>query len=159
VESVATYLELKGDPQTGANAIELEASNLSAADATAQRIAALPQVSRTMTLSNFIPEGQDQKIKLIHDAADKIDPSLTPEKVEPPPTDQENIEDLSSTSDSLTKSAGNNDGLGADAARSHWPRCLVTRIRKDCRPCLHRVRNFRAVRDHAAAAHRAASDW
>ena len=65
VESVATYLELKSDPQTGANAIELEAPDLSAADATARRIAALPQVSRTMTLSNFIPEDQDQKIKLI----------------------------------------------------------------------------------------------
>jgi hopanoid biosynthesis associated RND transporter like protein HpnN len=117
VVSVATYLELKSDPQTGANAIELEAPDLSTADATARRIAALPQVSRTMTLSNFVPENQDQKIKLIHDAADKIGASLNPEKAEPPPTDQENIEDLSATADSLSKSAGNDGGSAADAAR------------------------------------------
>jgi uncharacterized protein len=117
VESVATYLELKSDPQTGVNAIELEAPDLITADATARRIAALPQVSRTTTLSNFIPEDQDQKIKLIDSAAGKIDPSLNPDKVELPPTDQDNIEDLSSTADSLRKSAGNNDGSGGDAAR------------------------------------------
>jgi uncharacterized protein len=113
VESVATYLELRNDPQTGANAIELEAHDLVTADATARRIAALPQVSKTMTLSNFIPQDQDQKIELIRAAAKKIDPSVNPEKVEPPPTDQDNIDDLTATADSLTKSAG----AGADAAR------------------------------------------
>jgi uncharacterized protein len=44
VQSVATYLELKNDPQTGVNAIELETRDLATADATARRIAALPQV-------------------------------------------------------------------------------------------------------------------
>jgi hopanoid biosynthesis associated RND transporter like protein HpnN len=117
VESVATYLELKSDPQTGANAIELEGPDLITADATARRVAALPQVSRTTTLSNFIPNDQEQKIMLIENAAGKIDPSLNPDKVELPPTDQDNIEDLSSTADSLRKSAGNGDGRGADAAR------------------------------------------
>jgi uncharacterized protein len=41
---------------------------------------------------------------------------LNPEKAEPPPTDQENIEDLLATADSLSKSAGNDGGSGADAA-------------------------------------------
>jgi hopanoid biosynthesis associated RND transporter like protein HpnN len=117
VESVATYLELKSDPQAGANAIELEAPDLKSADATARRIDALAQVSRTMTLSNFIPGDRDEKIKLIREAADKIGPSMNPEKVEPPPTDQDNIEDLSSTADGLLKSAENKEGRGADAAR------------------------------------------
>jgi uncharacterized protein len=117
VESVATYLELRNDPQTGANAIELEAHDLGTADATALRIAGLPQVSKTMTLSNFVPQDQDQKIQLIRAAAKKINPSVNPTNVEPPPTDQDNIEDLTATADSLTKSAGNNHGPGADAAR------------------------------------------
>jgi uncharacterized protein len=116
VESVATYIELKNDPLAGANAIELEAPDLGASDAIARRIATLPQVSKTMTLSNLIPQGQDQKIKLIRAAAEKIERSINPEKVEPPPTDRENIEDLTATADSLTKSAGNNRGPGADAA-------------------------------------------
>jgi uncharacterized protein len=117
VESVATYLELKNDPQTGVNAIELEAPDLDAADATARRIAALPQVSKTMTLSDLIPQDQDQKIALIQSAAGKIGPSINPEQVEPPPTDQENVEDLTATAGSLSKSAGAVQGPGADAAR------------------------------------------
>jgi uncharacterized protein len=132
VVSVATYLELKSDPQTGANAIELEAPDLSTADATAGRIAVLPQVSRTRTLSNFVPENQDQKIELVHDAADKIGASLNPEKAEPPPTDQENIEDLLATADSLSKSAGNDGGSGADAARRLAG--LLSRLSKRSRP-------------------------
>jgi len=54
-ESVSAYVELARDPRTGANAIDLVAPDLTAADATAQRIFALPQVSRAITLSNFIP--------------------------------------------------------------------------------------------------------
>ena len=40
--AVATYLELRKDPQIGANAIEVLAPNLDAANALARRLAALP---------------------------------------------------------------------------------------------------------------------
>ena len=43
-EAVATYLELRRDPQTGANAIEIVKPDLKAADTAAQRIAGLPDV-------------------------------------------------------------------------------------------------------------------
>jgi uncharacterized protein len=117
VESVATYLEIRKDPQTGANAIDIVAQDLTAANATAGRIAVLPQVSQTMTLSSLVPGDQDEKLKLIHDAAAAIDPSLNPADIQPPPSDQDNIEALASTADSLSKAAGNNRGPGADAAR------------------------------------------
>src|SRR5262249_24740751 len=45
-ESVATFLELRKDPQTGANAIEIVAPDLSAADAIAKRLSALPEVAQ-----------------------------------------------------------------------------------------------------------------
>ncbi len=51
VESVATYYELRKDPSTGANAIDIVAHDLDAANATAHRIAALPQVAQVRTLS------------------------------------------------------------------------------------------------------------
>ena len=117
VESVATFLELRKNPQTGANAIEIEAPDLAAANATAQRLSALPQVSQTRTLSDLVPGDQDEKLKLIHDAATAIDASLNPREVDRPPTDQEDIEALSSVADALSKVAGNNQGPGADAAR------------------------------------------
>jgi hopanoid biosynthesis associated RND transporter like protein HpnN len=117
VESVATFLELRRDPETGANSVEIMTPNLAAADATAQRIANLPQVSRTMTLQGLVPKDQDEKLKLIRAAAAAIDASLNPKETDPPPTDQENVEALSSTADTLTKVAGNQQGPGADAAR------------------------------------------
>ena len=117
VESVATFLELRKNPQTGANAIEIEAPDLAAANATAQRLSALPQVSQTRTLSDLVPGDQDEKLKLIHDAETAIDASLNPREVDRPPPDQEDIEALSSVADALSKVAGNNQGPGADAAR------------------------------------------
>ncbi len=117
VESVATFLELRRDPQTGANAVEIMAPNLPAAEAIAERLASVPQVSRTMTLQDLVPKNQDEKRKLIATAAAAIDPSLNPKETDPPPTDQENVEALSSTADTLTKVAGNQQGPGADAAR------------------------------------------
>ena len=116
-ESVKTYLELKSEPQTGANAIEIEAPDLKAADATAGLLAKLPEVSQTRTLSRLIPQNQDEKLKLIRAAAQSINPSLDPEKVETPPTDQQNVDSLTATAGSLTKAAGTDQGTGAVAAR------------------------------------------
>jgi uncharacterized protein len=117
-ESVATFLELRKDPQTGASAIEVITSNTTTANATARRLGSLSQVSQTMTLSDFIPSDQDQKLKLIADAAKAIEPVLNRQEVDPPRTDQDNIEALSSTADTLSKVAGTAQGPGADAART-----------------------------------------
>ena len=50
VQLVATFLELRKDPQTGAYAIEIIAPNLDAADALAGRLAGVPQVAQAATL-------------------------------------------------------------------------------------------------------------
>jgi uncharacterized protein len=117
VESVATFLELRKDPQTGANAIEIVAPNLGAADATANRLASVPQVAQADTLSRLVPADQDKKLQLIQDAAEALKTSLNPTELSQPPTDQQNVEALTSTADSLSASAGNADGPGAEAAR------------------------------------------
>src|SRR5262249_25170960 len=52
VESVAAFQELRHDPETGANAIEIVVPSLEAADAKARQISALPQVAQTRTLSS-----------------------------------------------------------------------------------------------------------
>src|SRR5262249_13391694 len=117
VQSVATFLELRNDPRTGVNAIEIIAPNLDAADLIAQRLSELPQVSQAITLTNLLPGNQEAKLKLIGEAADAIDPSLNPEEIDPPPTDGENIEALTSTAGLLSKVAENEHGSGANAAR------------------------------------------
>jgi hopanoid biosynthesis associated RND transporter like protein HpnN len=117
VESVATFLELRKDPQTGANAVDITAPDLGTADGIAKRLALLPEVSQAETLSRLVPEDQDRKLALIHKAASTILSSLSPAKVAPPPTDQQNIEALTTTADSLSSVAGDAQGPGAEAAR------------------------------------------
>jgi hypothetical protein len=117
VDSVAAYLELAKDPRAGASAIDILAPNLAAADATAQRLAGLPQVAQATTISNLVPTDQDAKIKLINAADAAIESSLNPEKVDPHPTDQETSEALASMAARLTTMAADAHGPGADGAR------------------------------------------
>jgi hopanoid biosynthesis associated RND transporter like protein HpnN len=76
-------------------------------------------VSRAVTLSNFIPQDQDAKLKLIGDAAAKIGPSLNPKELERAPTDQENRDALAATAGDLAKAAEDEQppGPGAAAAK------------------------------------------
>ena len=78
VESVATFLELRKDPRTGANAVEIIAPNLAAATDTGRHLSSLPQVSQTMTLDSLVPGDQEAKLELIRNAASAIGPSLNP---------------------------------------------------------------------------------
>jgi uncharacterized protein len=117
VESVATFLELQKDTQTEVNSVEIVAPSLAAADVIAQRLYELPQVSQTTTLNNLVPSDQEEKLNLIREAAATIDPSLNPTDTDQPPTDEENIAALTSTADSLSRVAGQEQGPGAVAAR------------------------------------------
>ena len=115
-ESVKTFLELRREPQTGANAIEIISPDASAADAMAQRVAALPQVSRATTLSAFVPTDQDKKLAVIRQLAAALGRELNPAQTKPPPTDQQDVAALLSTGISLTQFAAANTGPGADGA-------------------------------------------
>jgi hopanoid biosynthesis associated RND transporter like protein HpnN len=117
VESVATFLDLRKDPRTGANAIEIITPNLETADGIAKRVRSLPEVSQANTLGQLMPTEQDQKFSLIQNAAEEIKSSITPTEVSPPPTDQQDIEALTSAANGLSAVAGNGEGPGAEAAR------------------------------------------
>jgi hopanoid biosynthesis associated RND transporter like protein HpnN len=116
-EAVATYLALKDDPQSGANDIQVLEPSLTAADQTAAKLRALPQVARVVTLSSFIPDNQREKLPLIQDAAKTLVPVLNPSAAPPPPTDAQNVSMMNSTIDVLDRLAGNGAGAGAVAAR------------------------------------------
>jgi hopanoid biosynthesis associated RND transporter like protein HpnN len=115
-EAVATYLELRRDPQTGANAIDLTAASPGEAAALARRLGGLPEVSRATTLASFIPADQEKKLPLIREAAAKVAPSLSPAEAQAPPTDQQNVAAMLSTAGTLLQLAANHQGPGATAA-------------------------------------------
>jgi uncharacterized protein len=117
VESVATLLELRKDPLTATNAIDVMAPDLAAADAIAKRLAALPEVSQTRTLTSLVPEDQDEKLALIRDAAPAIEAALAAKEADQAPSDADNVEALASTADYLSKIAGDKEGPPAQSAR------------------------------------------
>ena len=115
--SVAAFLDLRKDAQTGANAVEIMAPNQGAAEAIAARVSTLPEVAQVRTLEDLIPGHQGDKLQLIGAAAAKVEPSLNPGEVKPPPTDAENVAALSSTADQLSAVSDDKQGPGAVAAR------------------------------------------
>ena len=117
VESIATFLELRDDPQAEVNSVEIIAPSLAAADMIARRLGALPQVSQAITLSNLVPGDQKEKLNLIRGVAATIAPLLDPQDIDPPPTDDETIASLTSTADLLANVAGAERGPGPESAR------------------------------------------
>ena len=96
--SVVTYRELQRNPETSGNDAEVLAPNLDQADITARRLGALPEVSRTLTLSSFIPADQNQKIAAIRSVSQGLGSALNPEQRQPEPSDQDLVAAMRTTS-------------------------------------------------------------
>jgi uncharacterized protein len=114
--AVATFLKLSKLPEAGANAIDIIASNQAVADATARRVAALPQTAQAVTLSNFIPADQPMKLALIRHMADRLGRALSPRTNNPPPSDRENVAALLLAASRLLWMASTSPGTGGQAA-------------------------------------------
>ncbi|WP_291845414.1 MMPL family transporter [Bradyrhizobium sp.] len=117
VESIATFLDLRKDPNTGANAVNVLTRSEAEAKQVEARLEKVPEVLRVMSLDSFVPENQPAKLKLIAQAAKAVGPALNPDQVDPAPSDQENVEALKGTVESLRRAAGDGGGPGAIASR------------------------------------------
>ena len=117
VESVATYLELKSDPESGANDIEVLQPTLAAADQLAAKLRDLPQVARVATLTTFIPTQQQEKLPLIRNAATTLNAALNPTAPAAPTSDAQTVSMINSTVEALNRLAGDGTGTGAVAAK------------------------------------------
>ena len=116
VESVSTFLDLRSDPNLGANAINVVLPNSSDVNKVADQLRKIPEVDRVETLQDFVPGGQDRKLTLIRGLARQLQAPLSSEDPARPPTDAQTVVALQSTADNLTKLAGKASGAGADAA-------------------------------------------
>lgn len=88
-EAVATFMDLAKDPDNGVYNLDTLAPSLAAARTLAEKLSGLPEVHRAMTVTTFIPEGQDEKLALIGDVAMVLGPTLNPAKVLPAPTPED----------------------------------------------------------------------
>jgi hopanoid biosynthesis associated RND transporter like protein HpnN len=116
-ESVATFLELRGDPRAGINSVNVVTPSLDKTEETAARLRKLPQVEQVTTLKSFVPADQQQKLAMIGQLDRRIGPMLRREPASGPPSDAENVAALRASADQLKHAAGTAKGEGADAAR------------------------------------------
>jgi hypothetical protein len=116
VESIATYLDLRRDPNTGSNSVQVLAPSLADAQRVAEQVAPLPEVDRVLTLNSLIPSDQDQKLALISQTGKTLEPAFKAAP-RPAPSDADNIAALNRGVDMLTRAAGAQNGPGAEAAK------------------------------------------
>ncbi|MGH6681855.1 MAG: MMPL family transporter, partial [Bradyrhizobium sp.] len=115
--AVVTYRELQKYPETSGSGAELLAPSIAQANAAAKRLAALPQVSRTLTLSSFIPNDQEQKIAELKAASGRLGSALNPLHTAPPPSDQAVVGALQDAANALSAAARGKTGATADTAK------------------------------------------
>lgn len=115
-ESMATLMSLKDSPEASINDVAVLAPSLAAADLTARRVGALPEVGRVTTLSTFIPPDQPQKLALIAPAAQALLPALTQASA-PAASDAQRVAALKRASNQLAYAADDYPGPGAQPAR------------------------------------------
>jgi len=116
VESIATYLDLRRDPKSGTNAVDMIAASETEAKALQDKLSKLPEVARTVSLDTFVPPDQQAKLALIHKAAATLDPILAGNAGEPP-SDTDRVVSLNEAAQSLRKAAGKTAAPWADACR------------------------------------------
>ena len=115
-ESIATYLDLRRDPNVNSHSTQVLAPNVDAADAIAKQLAGLPEVARVMTLDSFVPTDQAPKLERIRAAATALRGALNPAALKPAPTDAETVAALRAGAQTLRESAEGQTGEGAKAA-------------------------------------------
>jgi hopanoid biosynthesis associated RND transporter like protein HpnN len=105
-EAVSTFRDLMRDPETTPNTINILAPDLAAAQAMAARLQALPEISGTRSLLDFVPADQAPKIALIRDAAELFGPTLDPPDRPAPPDLAETRQALDQAAAALLRAAG-----------------------------------------------------
>ena len=114
--SVTTYRELQGNAETSATDAEVLAPSREDADSIASHLATLPEVSRTLTLTSFIPDSQGEKIAAIHALAPRLSAALDSSR-RPAPSDGDTVAAIRKAAVALSSAASRATGLGAEAAR------------------------------------------
>ncbi|HEY6715984.1 MAG TPA: MMPL family transporter, partial [Reyranella sp.] len=101
VESMTTLRALAADPDRTPYAINVLAPSSGEAQALAQRLSALPEVSHVVSLQSLLPSRQTEKLEAVADAAAVIEPAFAGASRRAPPSDEELQKKLADTQTAL----------------------------------------------------------
>jgi uncharacterized protein len=117
VESVATFLDLRKDPNIGANSVDVVLPNSNELDRVTDQLRKIPEVARVTSVRDFIPADQDRKLALIRGLSRQLGPTLEMENGASSVPDAQTVAALKNTSDTLIRLADRSTGPGSEAAR------------------------------------------
>lgn len=104
-ESVSTLFELMDDPLTSPNSVDVLVPDAGAASRLAERLKALPEVDKVITLGDFVPKDQEEKLAILGEVALIVLPSLTPPGVLARPDDAEVLALIKACAEKLEQAA------------------------------------------------------
>ncbi|HIJ43978.1 MAG TPA: MMPL family transporter, partial [Rhodospirillaceae bacterium] len=116
-ESVSTLFDLMNDSRTSPYSITVLAKNLDEARDLAAKLARLEQVKETITLYDYVPTGQDEKLDIIGIMGLFLSPALASRQQIPAPTMEEIKSSLEVLGVKLRLLAASAKGEGAAAKR------------------------------------------
>ena len=93
-ESVQAFNDLLATSRTSPWHANVLASDLAEADGIAAQLGAIEEVDSTLTISNFLPTDQDEKLDILADAAMLFDAPPAPAQPTAPPTVETQVEAL-----------------------------------------------------------------
>ena len=105
-QSMTTLHTLAADPDWTPYAINVIARSPVDAQTLSPRLAALPEVSRVVTLLSFVPKRQEEKLDLIAGAASVLEDAINDVSLRKPPSDEELKKRLATTVAALHSTAG-----------------------------------------------------
>jgi hopanoid biosynthesis associated RND transporter like protein HpnN len=105
-ESVQTFDDLLEDGMAFPWNVNALAANPAEADRIATSLAALPSVDHTLTLSDYVPDDQEEKLAILDDVGFLLLPTLEPDETRPVPTTAEQLAALRALESELTAMAG-----------------------------------------------------
>jgi hopanoid biosynthesis associated RND transporter like protein HpnN len=116
VESVATLFDLAKNLDSTPYTAQILADNLAQADNIAEKLRALPEVARVMTLSSFVPDDQDNKLQILHDTQMILLATLSPSNFSPAPNADELQQSTQNLISKLEKLKDKNPAIAALSA-------------------------------------------
>ncbi|MCB9958991.1 MAG: MMPL family transporter [Rhodospirillaceae bacterium] len=84
LEAVSTYRDLASDPATSPYSAQVLVADREAAAALAERLRAVPEVGRVLSIASFLPEDQERRLEIIDTMALFLTPLLLPPTGDPP---------------------------------------------------------------------------
>lgn len=115
-EAIATVKDLFKDPDSSPWTISILVRNAEEARALAEKLGALKEVKMAITLSDFVPEGQPEKLRILSDIRLMMPPTLKGLQVEHPSYEQK-LTSLNKLEEVLKKSLGSFSGEDARSAQ------------------------------------------